>query len=317
MSIKIVQYRFGGPEVLEVVDAPPAPDELAAGQVLIRTAYAGVNPVDVMTRTGGGMAAAGAVSLPFTPGWDRAGTIEAVGDQVTDLRAGDRVFGMVGFPHEGAAYAQHVVAPAADLVITPEVLSDDAAAALPMAGMTAWQAFTDTTQVKPGQRVLITGAGGGVGHLAVQIARHLGATVTAVASPAKHAWLRDLGAERTVDYNNHDALAALADDPADVTLELAGRTIARHALASTRRGGTVIEIAGAADDLRPDAEAAGVRIAATAVHTERSWLQHVADLAAKGALAPLVSHVFDLTDAADAHRLIEAGHMRGKIVLRS
>jgi len=219
MSTRVVQHRFGGPEVLEVVDeAPPAPAALAADEVLVRTAFAGGNPIDVMTRTGGGMAAAGAVSLPFTPGWDLAGTVEAVGDQVSDLRAGDRVFGMARFPREGATYAQHVVVPAADLVVTPEVLSDEAAAALPMGAMTAWQAFADTTQVGPGQRVLITGAGGGVGHLAVQIADHLGATVVAVASAAKHAWLRDLGADETVDYTDPAALAALADAPVDVAL---------------------------------------------------------------------------------------------------
>nr|WP_202918632.1 NADP-dependent oxidoreductase [Saccharothrix deserti] len=191
MSTKIIQTRFGGPEVLELVEqAPPTPDALAADEVLVRVAFAGVNPIDVMTRTGGGMAAAGVISLPFTPGWDLAGTVEAVGSQVNTLAVGDRVFGMARFPREGAAYAQYAIVPAVDLAPTPDTLTDDAAAALPLAAMTAWQAFADTARVTKGQRVLITGAGGGVGHFAVQIAHHLGATVTAVAGAAKHDWLR-------------------------------------------------------------------------------------------------------------------------------
>jgi NADPH:quinone reductase-like Zn-dependent oxidoreductase len=206
MSTKIVQTRFGGPEVLELVgQAPPAP---GADEVLVRVAYAGVDPIDVMTRTGGGVA--GLLTLPFTPGWDLAGTVEAVGSQVSTLGVGDRVFGMARFPLEGAAYAQHATVPAVDLARTPDTLTD-AAAALPLAAVTAWQAFADTTHVTTGQRVLITGAGGGLGPFAVQIARHLGATVTAVAGVAEHDWLRGPGADRTVDYTDPAALAALAD----------------------------------------------------------------------------------------------------------
>jgi len=316
MSAKIVQTGFGGPEVLELVDqAPPAAEELAADEVLIRVAYAGVNPIDVMTRTGGGVA--GLLTLPFTPGWDLAGTVEAVGSQVTALSAGDRVFGMARFPGVGAAYAQHAVVPAIDLAPTPDTLTDAAAAALPLAAMTAWQAFADTTHVAAGQQVLIAGAGGGVGHLAVQIAHHLGATVTAVAGAAKHDWLRGLGADRTVDYTDQAALTALADQPVDVALTVVGGDTGRHALAAVRPGGVLISLVGAPAELRAAADAAGVRVATTAVHTERAWLTEIARLAAAKALAPEVAHIVDLADAAAAHRLIEAGHVQGKIVLRA
>jgi len=318
MSTKIVQTRFGGPEVLELVDqAPPARADLAADEVLVHVAYAGVNPVDVMTRTGGGMAAAGLVSLPFTPGWDLAGTVEAVGRQVTALRAGDRVFGMARFPHEGAAYAQYAIVPAIDLVPTPDTLTDAAAAALPLAAMTAWQAFADTTHVTVGQRVLIAGAGGGVGHCAVQIARHLGADVTAVAGAGKHDWLRSLGADRTVDYTDPAALDRLGDDPVDVALDLVGGQISGRALAAVRPGGTLIVLVGASDELRAAADAAKVRVATTAVHTERDWLCQIARLAQAKALVPDVTRVFDLADAASAHRLLESGHVQGKVVLRA
>jgi NADPH:quinone reductase-like Zn-dependent oxidoreductase len=318
MSTKIVQRRFGGPEVLELVEqAPPAPEALAADEVLVRVAYAGVNPIDVMTRTGGGMAAAGVITLPFTPGWDLAGTVEGVGSQVDTLDLGDRVFGMARFPLEGAAYAQHAIVPAVDLVPTPDTLTDAAAAALPLAAMTAWQAFADTTHVAKDQRVLITGAGGGVGHFAVQIAHHLGATVTAVASVAKHDWLRGLGADQTVDYTDPAALTALADQPVDVALDLVGGETGRRVLAAVRPGGVLIALTGAPDDLRAAADAAGVRVATTAVRTERAWLEQITHLAAVQAVVPEVAQIFDLADAAQAHRLIETGHVQGKVVLRA
>jgi len=310
MSTKIVQTRFGGPEVLELVDqAPPTP---AADEVLVRVAYAAVNPIDVMTRTGGGVA--GLLTLPFTPGWDLAGTVEAVGRQVTTLAVGDRVFGMARFPREGAAYAQHATVPAAHLAPTPDTLTDAAAAALPLAGMTAWQAFADTTHITKGQHVLITGAGGGVGHLAVQVAHHLGATVTAVAGAAKHDWLRGLGANRTVDYTDP---AALASQPVDIALDLAGGDTDHRALAAVRPGGVLIALKGADDDARAAAQAAGVRVATTTVHTERAWLDQITHLAATKALVPEVTHIFDLADATQAHRLLEAGHVQGKVVLRA
>jgi NADPH2:quinone reductase len=318
MSIKIVQTRFGGPEVLEPVDqTPPSPDALTADEVLVRVAFAGVNPIDMMTRTGGAMAAAGLVTLPFTPGWDLAGTVEAVGSQVATLNVGDRVYGMARFPRAGAAYAQYAIVPAADLAPTPDTLTDAAAAALPLAAMTAWQAFADTTHITPSDRVLITGAGGGVGHFAVQIAHHLGATVTAVAGAAKHDWLRGLGADRSVDYTDPAALAALADQPVDVALNLVGGDTGRHALAAVRPGGVLISLVGASDELRAAADAAGVRLATTSVRTERAWLDQITQLAASKALVPEIAQIFDLTDAAQAHRLFETGHVQGKVVLRT
>jgi NADPH:quinone reductase-like Zn-dependent oxidoreductase len=318
LSTKIVQTRFGGPEVLEPVEQkPPTAEALAADEVLVRVAYAGVNPIDVMTRTGGGLAAAGVITLPFTPGWDLAGRVEAVGSQVDTLALGDRVFGMARFPLEGAAYAQYAVVPAVDLALTPDTLTDAAAAALPLAAMTAWQAFGDTTQVAKGQRVLIIGAGGGVGHFAVQIAHHLGATVTAIAAAAKHNWLRDLGADQTVDYTEPTALTALADQPVDVALDLVGGETGRRALAAIRPNGVLIALTGASDDLRAAADAVGVRVATTSVRTERAWLEQIAHLAAVQAVVPEVAQIFDLTDAAQAHRLIETGHVQGKVVLRA
>ena len=167
----IRQQTLGGPEVLELVDVPrpePAPTE-----VLVRVAAAGVNPVDWKTRTRGGFLG----SPPFTVGWDVAGVVEEVGRGVTRFEPGDRVFGMPRFPREAAAYAEYITSPSRQLARTPEELDDVHAAALPLAGLTAWQALVETAGVEEGHRVLILAAAGGVGHLAVQIAKARGAYV--------------------------------------------------------------------------------------------------------------------------------------------
>ena len=158
--------------ISEVARPEPGPTE-----VLVRTGAAGVNPVDWKTRAGGGMLG----SPPFTVGWDVAGVVEEVGLGVTRFAVGDRVFGMPRFPREAAAYAEYVTSPSRQLARTPASLSDVEAAALPLAALTAWQALVDTAGVQQGQRVLIHASAGGVGHLAVQIAKARGAHVIATA----------------------------------------------------------------------------------------------------------------------------------------
>lgn len=314
MTRKIVQRAFGGPEELSLIDAPPLTyADLAPGEVLVAATAASINPIDIMTRTGGGMAAVGIISVPYTPGWDVAGTVEAVGESVEGFDIGQRVMGLLNFPHLGSAYASQVIARAEDLIAVPDNLSDIQAGALPMAAMTAWQAFADTTSVSPGQRVLITGAGGGVGHFAVQIAHHLGAHVVAIASSGKHEWLKSLGADETIDYRDESSVAGL-EGSIDVALSLAEGS--RHtALRAVKPGGTLIGLGGGVGDIGSDAGAAGIRFEATHVHTQREWLEKVTELAAQGELIPTVSKAFDLASAADAYRAVESGHSTGKIVL--
>jgi NADPH:quinone reductase-like Zn-dependent oxidoreductase len=171
----IRQDSLGGPEVMRITDV--ARPEPGPTEVLVRAGAAGVNPVDWKTRAGGGMLG----SPPFTLGWDVAGVVEAVGLGVTRFAVGDRVFGMPRFPREAAAYAEYVTSPSRQLGRTPASLSDVEAAALPLAALTAWQALVDTAAVQPGQRVLIHAGAGGVGHLAVQIAKARGAYVIGTA----------------------------------------------------------------------------------------------------------------------------------------
>jgi NADPH:quinone reductase-like Zn-dependent oxidoreductase len=316
MSKKVIQRAFGGPDVLEIVDEPdPSAEDLEADQVLVRVSFAGVNPVDAKTRAGKGVSSLMG-ELPFTVGWDLAGTVASVGAHVTDLSVGDRVFGMSRFPYQAAAYAQFAIVAAADLVPTPDQLSDENAAALPLASLTAWQQLVRTAGVTRGDRVLIHGAGGGVGHLAVQIAHDIGATVLVTASTAKHDWLKQLGADQAIDYATENFVDILRDDRVDVVLDLVSGPTVADSFEITKPGGVVIVVPESmSDSLRAAAAAAGVRVEAPPVHLDRESLIELADLAARGQLVPTVSRTYPLDQVRDAHESIEHGHTLGKTVL--
>jgi NADPH:quinone reductase-like Zn-dependent oxidoreductase len=210
----IRQTILGGPEVLELVEVPrprPSPTE-----VLVRVTAAGVNPLDWKTRSGGVFLG----SPPFTVGADAAGVVEAVSGGVTRFAVGEHVFGMPRFPHEAGAYAEYITAPSRHLARIPPALGDVEAAALPMAGLTAWQALVDTAGLGPGDRVLIQGAAGGIGHLAVQIAKARGATVLGTARADRHPFLATLGVDLALDYATQPAARDIGE--VDVVLDLVG-----------------------------------------------------------------------------------------------
>ncbi len=303
----IRQRSLGGPEVLELVEAPlpePAPTE-----VLVRVSAAGVNPVDWKTRARGGFIG----EPPFTVGWDVAGIVERTGPGVTRFAAGDRVFGMPRFPREAAAYAEYATSPSRQLARTPDALDDVEAAALPLAGLTAWQALVETAGVGPGTRVLVLAAAGGVGHLAVQIAKARGAWVAGTARAEKHASLRGLGVDEAVDYTRDDVGARLRE--LDVVLDAVGGEVGAAALPSLREGGLLVTLVGAsAASLR---EAAGdrVRVTGILVEPDRYGLEELAALVERGELRPVVERTFPLEEASAAHELGEAGRTTGKLVL--
>ena len=304
--LAIHQRSLGGPDVLELVEVPrpdPAPTE-----VLVRVGAAGVNPVDWKVRARGGFLG----EPPFTVGWDVAGVVEELGRGVTRFAPGDRVFGMPRFPREAAAYAEFVTAPSRQLARIPDGLGDVEAAALPLAGLTAWQALVETAGVGAESRVLVLAAAGGVGHLAVQIAKVQGAHVIGTARTEKHPFLASLGAGEAVDYTT----GPLADrvDEIDVVLDLVGGETAADALSTLRDGGTFVTVTGAADDLRGQASGR-VRLAGILVEPDRLGMEALADLVAGGVLRPHVSATFPLADAARAHEAIESGRTVGKLVL--
>jgi NADPH:quinone reductase-like Zn-dependent oxidoreductase len=304
----IRQQTLGGPEVLELVEArrpDPGPTE-----VLVRMTAAGVNPVDWKVRARGGLLG----EPPFTVGWDVAGMVEAVGMGVTRFAVGDRVFGMPRFPREAAAYAEYVTSPSRQLARIPQALGDVEAAALPLAGLTAWQALVETANVQPGQRVLILAAAGGVGHVAVQIAKARGAHVIATARSAKHPFLRELGADETIDYTSEAVEERVRD--ADVVLDLVGGESSGAALAALRDDGLLITVpSGSAVEPLREVAAGRVRVTGILVEPDRAGMEALADLAAAGALRPHIAETFPLEQAATAHELGENGRTQGKLVL--
>ncbi|MER6568289.1 NADP-dependent oxidoreductase [Streptomyces sp. NPDC001093] len=314
MMRAVVQDGFGGPEVLRVQQVPrpvPLPTE-----VLVRVHAAGINPVDWKTRGGTGMAGV-LGEPPFTLGWDVSGVVEEVGFGVTTLKAGDEVYGMPWFPRAANAYAEYVTAPARQFARKPATLDHVHAAAVPLAALTAWQAVVDTAHVRAGRRVLVTAAAGGVGHFAVQFARHLGAHVIATASAARHPWLKELGADETLDYTT-TRFEDAADD-VDVVIDLVGDahdSTSTRSLKVLRPGGLLVAIpAGVSPELAQAAEAAGVRVTPFLVEPDGAALTTIADLIDAGHVAVEVEETFPLEQAGAAHARGEAGRTRGKLVL--
>nr|WSX78157.1 NADP-dependent oxidoreductase [Streptomyces sp. NBC_00899] len=305
----ITQRSFGAPDVLEVSDLPrPAP---LPSEVLVRVHAAGVNPVDAAVRSG-------AFPLigrpPFVLGWDISGVVEEVVPGVTRFRAGDEVFGMPFFPRAANGYAEYVAVPSRQLARKPAALDHVQAAALPLAGLTAWQSLIDAARVEPGQRVLIHGGGGGVGHLAIQIAKAHGAHVVTTASAGKHDFVRGLGADEAVDYRTTDFADAVRD--ADVVLDTIGGDYGRRSIPVLRPGGLLVTVVDRTDtDLKAATESAGRRFAGITVEPDHVGLEALAALAATSRLTPHVGHALPLADAAGAHALIESGRTQGKIVL--
>jgi NADPH:quinone reductase-like Zn-dependent oxidoreductase len=308
-----VMREFGAPEVLELrdlEDPQPLPTE-----VLVRVAAAGVNPVDAKTRGGRGMAKL-LGEPPLVLGWDVAGVVEEVGRGVTRFQPGDRVVGMPWVPRQARAYAELVTAPSRQFASTPESLDDQAAGALPLAGLTAWQSLVETARVGEGDRVLFHAAAGGVGHLAVQIAKARGAHVLGTARAENHEFLRELGVDEPIDYSAEPFERAASE--LDVVIDLmGGDDYGLRSLETLREGGLLIAVpGGVSDELAAAAEKAGKRATGILVEPDHAGLEALAALAEGGLLRVEVEESFPLAAAAAAHERIESGGTRGKLVLQ-
>ncbi|MCE7001963.1 NADP-dependent oxidoreductase [Kibdelosporangium philippinense] len=282
--------------------------EPIGNEILVAVHAAGLNPTDWKHRAG--LMRFG--EPPFTLGWDVSGVVEAVGAGVTRHQPGDEVFGMLPYPNGHGAHAEYVTAPARAFVPKPAGLSHVQAAALPLASMTAWQALVDTAQVQPGQRVLIHGAAGGVGHLATQIAKARGAYVIATAS--KRDFVLSLGADEVIDYRTQDFVADARD--IDVVLEpFLGKDRLRS-LQTLRPGGLLVSILPVDfAEVQTRAAELGVRATAMQVEYDHTGIAGIAALAESGQLRPHVSGTYPLAQAAKAHALGETGRVTGKLVL--
>jgi NADPH:quinone reductase-like Zn-dependent oxidoreductase len=303
----ISQDVLGGPEVLRLVEADrPEP---GLSEILVRVHAAGLNPADWKHR-------ARSIFLgppPFVLGWDVSGVVEATGFGVTLFKPGDEVFGMLPFPRGAGSHAEYVTGPARAFAAKPGNLSHVQAAALPLAALTAWQALADTARLSAGQRVLVHAAAGGVGHLAVQIAKARGACVIGTASAANHELVRSLGADELIDYHAADFAEVVTG--ADVVLDTVSGDYPARSLRTMRPGGVLICLRPFPAEVATEAARRGLRAESLLVEADRSGMTAIADLVAQGKLRPVIAGTFPLADAAKAHELGDGGHVAGKLVL--
>jgi len=305
----VSQRSFGSPDVLELVELErpsPGPDD-----VLVRVVGASVNPADWKIRAG---LLPRFGEPPLTIGLDFSGVVEAVGGAVERVRPGDEVVGCV-YPPAGS-YAQYVVAPASAVAPAPRSIPLLDAAALPVAGLTAWQPLARVADVRAGQRVLVHAAAGGVGHLAVQIAKARGAYVIGTARAEKHAFVRELGADEAIDYTAVDFAAELRD--VDVVLDPISGDYGPRSLRVLRPDGLLVDVRGAGPDRSEtiaQAEAVGRRFVQFGFSPSGEDLEQVVELVDRGVLSVLVEQRIPLSEVAHAHALSESGRVRGKLVL--
>jgi NADPH:quinone reductase-like Zn-dependent oxidoreductase len=313
----ITQDRFGGPEVLYMSERPVPEPRLT--EIRVRVAAAGVNPVDQGTRAGRGVADV-IGKPPFVLGWEISGVVDAVAPGVTQFAVGDEVFGLPLFPRQAGAYAEFVTAPARHFALKPKSIDHVHAGALAVCGLTAWQAIVDTAAVKPGQRVLVHAASGGVGHLAVQIAKACGAYVIGTARAATHSTLADLGIDEAIDYTTTPFETTVRD--VDLAIDLVRDPARRgdyafRSLDVLRPGGQLVYIPSVSLPEGLDRAASSKKVRATSmlVEPDHAGLEQIAALVDEAALRVLVHDIFPLRDAARAHELGELRRAPGKIVL--
>jgi NADPH:quinone reductase-like Zn-dependent oxidoreductase len=301
-------HNYGGPEVLQYEDAPrPEPP---AGEVLVRVHAASVNPIDWKIREGH-MRAFWPHKFPLIPGWDVSGTIEEVGAGVSRFKIGDEVYSVTD-PTRDGAYADYIVVREAELALKPNSLHHIRAAAVPLAALTAWQSLFDTAQLQPGQRVLIHAGSGGIGHLAVQLAKWKGAYVFATASTRNQDSLRKLGVDQAIDYTQErfeDVAGKI-----DIVLDTIGGETQERSWSVLKKDGVLVSLVQPPSEEK--AEELGVRAVFVAGQPSGVQLAEIAKIIDSGNLAPIIDRILPLSEARRAHELSQSGHTHGKIVLR-
>jgi NADPH:quinone reductase-like Zn-dependent oxidoreductase len=300
-------HRFGGPEVLQVDEVPrPRP---GSGELLVRVHAAAVNPVDTGGRAGRAQDIVHA-RLPWIPGYDLSGVVEEVGEGVTGFAPGDEVYAMLHLSRAGA-YAEYAVVREDEAAPKPARASHAEAASLPLVALTVWQALFDEADLQAGETVLIHAGAGGVGSIAIQVAKWRGARVIATASAANHDFLRSLGADVVIDYTTQ-RFEEIARD-VDVVLDPIGGDTQVRSLGTLRDGGRLVGLMGLTGAARQAGR--GIRASAILVEPDAAQLRRIAELVDAGSVRPIVSHLKPLDAAADAHRQSETRRTRGKIVL--
>ena len=310
----VVIGATGAPEVLSVAEVQQ-PATINA-EFLVKVIAAGVNPIDAKTRAGRGVSAL--LDFPAILGNDFSGIVVSSPYEGHPIKPGDEVYGMAQVPRNGGTYAEFVSVPSMSIARKPKALSHVEAAAVPLAALTAWGMVVDLAKAHEGQRILIHAGAGGVGHFAVQFARFFGAWVIATGSTRNLGWLSDLGANEVIDYTATRFEEVVEN--VDVVIDLIGNVhdeTGTRSLAVLRPGGLIVNApTGSWDSLIDDAAAAGFRASRYKVSADGSTLAVISRLLESGDVRVFVDKVFDLDQAADAHRALETGHTRGKIVLK-
>lgn len=298
----VVIHKYGDNGVLDFADVePPEPQ---AGEILVRIHAAGVNPVDWKIRDGAGQRMG--LTLPIHLGGEISGVVEKLGDGVDDFKVGDAVHGII----KSGGFAEYAVARAADMVHNPANLDFISAAALPLGALTAWQAMFGLAKLTGGQRLLVTGGAGGVGSLAIQIAKAAGAHVTAMASGVNEEFVRGLGADEFIDYTTQPFEEVARD--MDVVFDTVGGETFQRAFSTLKKDGFLVT---AVAFLKDEDQQHGVRVGRVFCKPNAAQLRSIGELVEAGKLTPHVSTVLPLAEVKTALELSQAGRTRGKIVL--
>lgn len=310
--MKAIQIsQFGSNDALTYTEL--AKPELNSGEVLIKNKAAGVNPIDWKTCSGGG-AAPFIGDLPFVPGWEFAGTVDTVADDVDEFKPGNEVFGFIRFPERAGCFAEYIAVPADQISLRPEGLPVEAAAGLGLAGLTAWQALFDKGNLQASQQVVILAAAGGVGHLAVQLAKWMGARVVATASTKNHEFLKELGADLVIDYENESILDHVNN--VDLVIDGVGGQVGIDALSCVKPGGTLVTLPSVTkDEVIAAGKAMKVKVEPIRAEPNSEQLDRLAGLYADRKLSLKIADTYPLSEVALAFDASRTGKVQGKLVL--
>ncbi len=309
----IILEKAGGVENLQYkeVENPKLDDN----QVLIEVKAISINPADVKVKYAEeGLNMIYGNERPVVLGWDVAGVVSSVGKNVNKFKNGDRVFGMINFPGRGKAYAEYVASPQDHISLIPENITFEQAAATTLAALTALQALKD--RVRKGDKVLIQGGSGGVGHFAVQIAKSLGAYVISTSSGKNRDYLLSIGVDKHVDYTTEKFEEVLSD--VDFVLDSFGGNVLLNSVKVAKRGGTVITLLGneISDEIGNLAKEMGVNISGILVQSSGDDMELLRNYLESGEIIPNIYKTFDFADMAKAHQEVETGRTVGKVIVK-
>ena len=302
--------EYGGKDVVKTVNDTPKP-QVEAGEVLVNVRTAGVNPFDWKVREGY-LKDSAPIKLPATLGGDFAGTVAEIGEDVRGFAVGDEVFGQANALSGQGSYAEFTPVKSTALAIKPSGLDFETAAALPLAGVSAYQALVEHAELKSGQKALIHGGAGGIGSFAIQLAKHLGAYVAATAAAEDLEFVKELGADEVIDYKSQDFAQLLRDY--DVVYDTVGGETFEKSHQVLKSGGVIVSMVAQPDDELMKKYKVHEISQLTRVTTEK--LQKLAELVSSGAIKVQIGKVFPLDEAAEALDYIRTGKHRGKVVLK-